>query len=714
MATTTSEIVSSAMSNCKQTKLTEKVSKNRIQEVNVKSFDHNPPHFWQVANSFDNIQHHVFQEGRMCIYPVVAPGFDDKVLIAIRERLLAISCHTGFAFTARSMAVSANINSKPKPKEALYDVILFLTGKPTTVFTVIEDRSTRKAKCEALKYTQSIAKGLVKGIRQLTDEQFSVVFGLLTKTDVTDDVLFCHAIDAIKAKTSRLCVPVTLAMPEQKYLKVTRAFLMSVAITDCVCSEGEDSLWFLTLNQFCALTHNIDAAEVELRTHPSCGRKVLLLEVAKRLQKSGPTLLVLQSEALVKAASRVNICSCILHADNVTKEIMKEKIPGIVNIVTDSDVIGLLQNMKIEGSVWYFQHQLLPDLKPPKERTIDIGVLPKDNLGCLELQALPGCGHRSWLRKQCLWKKGRMFHWPKVFVVLCEGCLYYYYKETASAPVGSFSLYGYNSVSRAFEIPPKEAPWVFKLVHAYSDYKTYLFSASSEKEMKECMKMIKTELVLANLGTTRPIRDLGDYSAEDSNIYSEIESDIYINVQEFVVPQSYTTKRNGDYSEDADLCRIRERAIAALISRDKGGEQRRGTPDGASVEKKEQADTPALTDPDAVSEKKKKNYWGSIHYLRSDKEKASSIIQTLGEDGVYLVRDGTDGQKVLVVFLEGSTRKFRICFEEDVYFLESNKAASFLSLEELMYHYHSANLPRFSTPLITPYQLHPMYSMSLL
>ena len=33
-------------------------------------------------------------------------------------------------------------------------------------------------------------------------------------------------------------------------------------------------------------------------------------------------------------------------------------------------------------------------------------------------------------------------------------------------------------------MPPKEATWVFKIVHSHSEFRTYYLSASSEQEMK--------------------------------------------------------------------------------------------------------------------------------------------------------------------------------------------------------------------------------------
>ena len=53
-------------------------------------------------------------------------------------------------------------------------------------------------------------------------------------------------------------------------------------------------------------------------------------------------------------------------------------------------------------------------------------------------------------------------------------------------------------VYRAGEVTEKEATWTFKLVHVNPDYRSYLFSASSEKEMASWMAMLKQEMLRAS------------------------------------------------------------------------------------------------------------------------------------------------------------------------------------------------------------------------
>ncbi|XP_046555704.1 uncharacterized protein LOC124264963 [Haliotis rubra] len=332
----------------------EPVSKARIQEVNIVSFDHHRPRLLQVGNSTDLIKQHVFSGGKVCIYPKLDINEESGIRWTIHQRLQS-SYKTCFAYTAKVMAVSANIAAKPNSAEAIYDVIVFVPDGPTTVFTVISDKVKSKQKNRVLEYNQTLAKGIVASVRRYAKEQFSVVFGLMTESDLKDDDKFKKAMDTIKVNTSKWCIPVTLSMSEKKFKEVTCAFIMSLAFTNCVFTEEEgNSLNCLTLEQFRVLTENIDYNQVEVSSEPSCGGDVLLLEIAQRLEKSGHTAIVAKSESLLKTARRLSICQDrIIPADELGQETFCET-SDIVNIVADCDISEKVQGINKLWRTWQF------------------------------------------------------------------------------------------------------------------------------------------------------------------------------------------------------------------------------------------------------------------------------------------------------------------------------------------------------------------------
>ena len=197
--------------------------------------------------------------------------------------------------------------------------------------------------------------------------------------------------------------------------------------------------------------------------------------------------------------------------------------------------------------------------------------------GCQELTAKGAKG--GWVRKRHFANKLKIFRWPKVYLVISEGCIYYFRNEFCKCPSGKFSLFGFNSVTRASGIKESEAIFPFKIDHTHkNEFKSYFFACSSGKEMKEWMKAIKEELTIANDSQKRE----GDYYytqgfslkteqtpeaqglSNDSGFghscdgdslsitYKDIEEDIYDNPISCQLPKDYGsyTKRVDEASDD--------------------------------------------------------------------------------------------------------------------------------------------------------------------
>lgn len=188
-----------------------------------------------------------------------------------------------------------------------------------------------------------------------------------------------------------------------------------------------------------------------------------------------------------------------------------------------------------------------------KAATYDIPI-PLQYIGCQDLLSEEGCSHSGWLRKK---RTVSLFNWPQAYVVLHEGCLYYFKHERSKSPSGKFSLYGYNSVFRAGEILPKEATWVFKIVHSHTEFRTYYFSASSEHEMKVWMMKVKEEMLKANGKVLMYGKKMQkeQQPEDDTDFYKDVETDIY-DYNEFKVTKEYakkcSVKRENEDSDDED------------------------------------------------------------------------------------------------------------------------------------------------------------------
>ncbi|KAK3610458.1 hypothetical protein CHS0354_016646 [Potamilus streckersoni] len=200
----------------------------------------------------------------------------------------------------------------------------------------------------------------------------------------------------------------------------------------------------------------------------------------------------------------------------------------------------------------------------------DSGIpTPIEYIGCQELLE-KSCSHFGWVRKRHSILNNsvtqKLFNWPQVYVVLSEGCFYYFKNEKAKSASGQFSLYGYNSVLRASEISHKDAPWAFKLVHTHREFKSYFFSASCEKDMKKWMQSVKAEMLRANSknfssyymygrNVTKP--DKSDTELNNDKFYEDIEVNIYEDIGKCKLPKNYSkhcsVKRDDEESDDDSI-----------------------------------------------------------------------------------------------------------------------------------------------------------------
>ncbi|KAK3095337.1 hypothetical protein FSP39_013388 [Pinctada imbricata] len=281
---------------------------------------------------------------------------------------------------------------------------------------------------------------------------------------------------------------------------------------------------------------------------------------------------------------------------------------------------------------------------------------------------------------------------PQVYMVLANGCIYYFNNDYSKAPHGKFSLYGYSSVKRDKSISVKQAPFPFRIEHSNPEFKTYIFATSSEKEMKEWMKYIKGQMVTANGQTAenyyytyRKAGKIIKQAAEDdkSLTYQDIETDIYA-TGTFTPSTDYSAKfgvklQNED-SDDDELQKVP--APPPRKPKKQGKEGVRDPRDRPPQPIPGQEAPPTYAAPKLPSRNKDK---------KTDPDKPE-----------IPPRDQTHSST-----LERETDPFGELQEGEFYLKKDGPHEH--SIEMLLYVYHTETLPTAEVMLTTPYKLHPKY-----
>ncbi|PVD30509.1 hypothetical protein C0Q70_09776 [Pomacea canaliculata] len=304
----------------------------------------------------------------------------------------------------------------------------------------------------------------------------------------------------------------------------------------------------------------------------------------------------------------------------------------------------------------------------------------------------------------------------QVYVVISGGCVYCYSNEVAKKPASAFSLYGYNRVFRAGEVTSKEATWVFKITHVSPEFRTYMFSCSSEREMKHWMKFFKQEMLRANGKLARTQGDgicADQDSRSDSSVnsqdYIDIETNIYEDSKTYIAPSRDLNKREDEES-DEEMDNVIKRCLRDPRDRPplpppvpdrttKMARDKNNAPSSAVGKKN-------LNQIEDVTE-----FWETIYY-RGDKELASQIIRNIHDEGVYLVRVNSDGSMVLHVYGEGQARKYQIIYQDKEYTLQRTSGNWFKTVPELVYFYYTNTLPNIPVCLTECYAHHSSYLKS--
>ncbi|XP_046568153.1 LOW QUALITY PROTEIN: uncharacterized protein LOC124276552 [Haliotis rubra] len=241
---------------------------------------------------------------------VFPKGFpEEETYTNLKTRLNELSTvdNVGLAYIAKSLPVTANMDIKYEtPGEVIMDVCLIRQQSPAVILSVVKEMS-ENIKLQTQIYNSAVSKELTKNVRKFTTVTFNSIYGLMHEKELMSKETFQSSLARIEKVRSRLCVPDSLSMNNEKYKHVVRAFLSPMAATEFVSDENDDTQWFLTHKQFCILTENIDHTEVHVDTFPASGGRVLSLTVCQRLQKLGRTLLISDDLKLIEHARKHNI-----------------------------------------------------------------------------------------------------------------------------------------------------------------------------------------------------------------------------------------------------------------------------------------------------------------------------------------------------------------------------------------------------------------------
>ncbi|BFZ02158.1 hypothetical protein BsWGS_05197 [Bradybaena similaris] len=369
--------------------------------------------------------------------------------------------------------------------------------------------------------------------------------------------------------------------------------------------------------------------------------------------------------------------------------------------------------------------------------TFDEGILnasKPEKCGCQELLNKITLVHHGWLRRKGLRNalQIKYIRWPQQYVIIGEKCLYYYSSETSKQPDGAVSLYGFNKIVRASDVKNSEALWAFKLEHIQPCVKSLYFAASSEREMLTWMKAIKAEMLNAN--SMKSKFDIQALSLENSSQGSWDSGD-YRDLEESIYMEAIGSRTSG-YSSDKDdetvedfehpplPPRLPRHSNSAFLAKSQTlpdrDEKRASSHFSYSLQINVSSDDsdkswhkdkrlkPPLSPQSKETITDPSQYWASV-YFNGSKIKAAEVMSKIADDGTYLIRKSDDNTNVLLFYAHPVIKKFKIIEKINGCVALSSQEPEFETVEDMLYHYYSNNMPNTNMKLTTPYSLHSRY-----
>ncbi|XP_046557023.1 uncharacterized protein LOC124266254 isoform X2 [Haliotis rubra] len=306
---------------------------------------------------FEAIQTHVLTSGKLSVYPPKTARTMSDILY---QRIQTHGKHFegGLSFVTRSLAVVLNFPKVYIPDGVISEVFYVLPDRPSMILCFVCEKRD-----DLGKYVLRLARRAINQIRKYTDEHFSAVYGLLDPGDLESDNLFADALRSIEDKTSALCSLHALSMNSVKCMNIIRAFLAAVAVTDL--TEGDSmkpELRLLSKQHFCKLVENIDEDRVVIDKATIPEAEILMIEVARRLEKRGQTILLVQEDLKKKLQEQhADIVSHILASDEL-EDVSRDNYPNIQHIVADNMKMNDIKKLQLDDErsgktvIWLFHN----------------------------------------------------------------------------------------------------------------------------------------------------------------------------------------------------------------------------------------------------------------------------------------------------------------------------------------------------------------------
>ncbi|XP_048246451.1 uncharacterized protein LOC124118569 isoform X1 [Haliotis rufescens] len=201
-----------------------------------------------------------------------------------------------FMFLAHSLSVVLDFPTSPRPSHTVCDIFLALPTQPVIVLSLVDGDAESP---EAVMYNTSVARGVIETLSRFTDEDVNSIHGVIHTSILEDAASFETRLKKLAIDSSRFVTSDSLVMTPGRYEKVLTAFWAGVAETKSVLKHTGDTdgncLRFLTKEQCVILVENINNKDVQVKCAPGSGATTLMLEVARRLNRQGDTLLVCRS-----------------------------------------------------------------------------------------------------------------------------------------------------------------------------------------------------------------------------------------------------------------------------------------------------------------------------------------------------------------------------------------------------------------------------------